>query len=777
MVDPSAITSPNGGRRASETPAEARHAQVRFGSLYWRGFGSAVAIGAAAGLAHALAETLLVSWCGVRIGWLDMVLTGLILGVTITAGLAAWWAVAGLVAPIQRSSSNVPAPVVARRILLFALLAGYCAGAALLSGRRAGWELSTILLSLWTVGLMLIAYGMLWRRCASYTGVALGALIAACAAFATTTWAQQNNEVVGTIRWLIFSVGLYVPALMALALLSRVRPRSSVGGPAGPLAGLAVVTAAVIAVAAVSPRPHAAWQCRIGPVKKPPRGSPPNVVMIVLDTLTAVRMERFGYERATMPGLTRFAEQHGDVVMSSQSPATWTGAAHASMFTGAWPSSHGCRMPRYGDPDPPASLRYPMFPHVPTLAEYLGGHGYRTAALFSNFSVPGLGLERGFDDVDTRPGDGYVGKLLGWAYTGVGPLKPGGWVWNNLPPSLRRHCLGFDRLRPPDRRADEMNVLARRWIETHGAQPYFLCLNYFDPHEPYLPRKAESLPGADRPGFGLVPNKLYNAWLEGRGEMPAALVQELAALYDEELRDLDRAVVDLLEWFRARTDFDRTLLIIVSDHGEEFMEHGLMRHGTDVYQQQIAVPLFIRLPRPLPDDPIEPGPQFQLTDLFATIAEIIGDPHPPKTEGSPWGRGRDYALTEMFVHRPGVQRIDREMHAVTFGAIKYIQSRSATVKEEMYDLAADPQERDNILASHPDLAERARQILAERQAMLDAQGTRQVREQRTSMEALRHLGYLDTEPTRRKRPPASATAPPAPSTRPQDAPVDSHTAD
>lgn len=777
MVDPSATTPANTGTHLSEVPADSNTASGRFAGVYLRGFGSACAIGAAAGLAHALAETLLVSWCGVRIGWLDMVLTGLIMGVSITAGLAAWWAAAGLVVWLRGLSLNAPTPLVARRILLFCLLAGYGAGAAMLSGRRAGWEISTILLSLWTAGLLLIAYLMLWRRCASFGGVALGAVTAACTAVATTTWAQQNGEVVGTIRWLMFTIGLYLPALLTLALLARIRSRANVGGAAGGLAALFAVTAAIIAVAAVTPRPHAAWQCRIGPDKKPPRGSPPNIVLIVLDTLTAVRMERFGYEHVTMPGLTRFADAHCDVVMSSQSPATWTGAAHASMFSGAWPSYHGCRMPRFGDPDPPASLRYPMFPHVPTLAEYLGGHGYRTAALFSNFSVPGLGLERGFDDVDTRPGDGYVGKLLGWAYTGIGPLKPGSWVWSNLPRSLRRHCLGFDRLRPPDRRADEMNVLARRWVETHGGRPYFLCLNYFDPHEPYLPRSAESLPGADRPGFGLVPNKLYHAWLEGRGEMPAALVQELAALYDEELRDLDRAVVELLEFLRARQDFERTLLIITSDHGEEFMEHGLMRHGTDVYQPQIAVPLFIRLPRPLPDDPIEPGPQFQLTDLLATIAEIIGDPHPPKTEGSPWGRGRDYALSEMFVHRPGVQRIDREMHAVTFGAIKYIQSRGATTTEEMFDLSADPRERNNILALHPDLAERARRILAERQAMLDAQGTRQVSEERTSMETLRHLGYLDAEPTRRKRPPASAPAPPAPSTGPQLPPVDSTSAD
>lgn len=208
-------------------------------------------------------------------------------------------------------------------------------------------------------------------------------------------------------------------------------------------------------------------------------------------------------------------------------------------------------------------------------------------------------------------------------------------------------------------------------------RPLFLWLHYMDPHAPYVAQDALAAGG------------------------------DALARYDSELRLVDRELGRLVDFLRVQGLWDDTIVVIHSDHGEEFREHGGQFHATTVYEEQVRVPLFVRLP---PRANAAPGTRqtaVSLLDVAPTVADLVGvAPDAPMV-------GRSFARA-LFGGEPEARpvlsectRFGRDRRAVIDGNHKLIVDRSIGTLE-LYDLAADPMERKNLVEAQP---QRVRELL------------------------------------------------------------------
>jgi arylsulfatase A-like enzyme len=381
----------------------------------------------------------------------------------------------------------------------------------------------------------------LHRGHAARTGLATGAL--ACGLHALPVGLTAPN-------WQVLGAAL---AVLVLGFLPRGLPRRL--GTTLPV--LIPLVPALLAVrAAVTLR---------RPDLAPPTAAAPaasNVLLVVLDTVRADRLGCYGHTRDTTPRLDAFAREHATRFTSARSSSSWTLPSHATLLTGLYPAEHGATHPRAGADErtlAPAWPAQPLRADAKTLAEELRERGWQTAAVVSNplYLRHEFGLDRGFEHYDDRPA-----SLL-WRYSAL-PQIFGFHVWVG-----RR---GY-------RDGRTITDLALRWLqrERRGG-PFFLALNYMEAHAPYLPEAPfDRAFGDARPEDPLHP--------------PEAL-EEL--LYDRELAALDHQVGRLLDGLTRLELLDDTTVVITSDHGEAFGEHGFRKHDWTVFDEVVRVPLLIK---------------------------------------------------------------------------------------------------------------------------------------------------------------------------------------
>jgi len=404
-----------------------------------------------------------------------------------------------------------------------------------------------------------------------------------------------------------------------------------------------------------------------------------NIVIIVLDTVRAESMELFGYHRETMPNLTAFARRRATHVARIEATAPATLPTHASIFTGHYPHSHGAHKAFLDDPAPPA-YAYPLGRDLPTLAGVLGRHGYSTVGFAANFGVlSGYGISRGFDVFDVRESDLSIIRRTSPVHRALFQktlsLKA---VHRLLAPLLARFP-SFDPLRPPYRTAEEMTDLAIEYLDHHAGAPFFLFLNYFDAHDPYLPprRSRNFSAGYPRPEWSGFPADRFDRYLVGGEAVPVEDVRHARNLYDDELSYLDTHLSRVLDRVTGSDLAEGTILIITSDHGESFMEQGMMLHSSQLCSQQIDVPLVMWIPGREGGAPVPVPGSFQHVDLMPTLLQHLGIDVPAGCQGSAWGAGRDHSMAELFVHDlyrdiPGFKR---ELCSVTRRGVKTVFCR------------------------------------------------------------------------------------------------------
>jgi arylsulfatase A-like enzyme len=328
----------------------------------------------------------------------------------------------------------------------------------------------------------------------------------------------------------------------------------------------------------------------------PTQSQGPNVLVIVVDTLRADHLSTYGYARPTSPYLTQLAAE-GTLFESAIAPSSWTLPVHASLLTGLYPSAHGVESDG-------ALLGW----DYPTLGEGFMARGYRTAAFSANTLLfcRRRGFRRGFIHFE----DDFQSVGSSFAQTFYGDLVKH--LLFRL--QLKRDLFGR-------RSAAEINDHALRWVDG-DRRPFFMVLNYLDVHDPYRPPE----PYLHRYTKMKDPRSRASehwAWFE---QVTPQQRQGMLDAYDGAINLVDDQIQQLLQQLKQRRLDRNTVVVITSDHGESFGEHGLMTHGSSLYRELIHVPLMFWAPGRIPAGRRIATP-VSLTSLPATLLEEVGEAH------------------------------------------------------------------------------------------------------------------------------------------------------
>jgi len=435
---------------------------------------------------------------------------------------------------------------------------------------------------------------------------------------------------------------------------------------------------------------------------RPGRPGGRHLVVILIDTLRADALGSYGDRLGLTPRLDAFANE-GVRFAEMLAPSPWTLPSVSSLLTGLQPQTHGAGQ-RFGDFDPSSPRQNDFAPTglpggVRTMAGVLRRQGFYTMGVYQNFYIlPGFGVHQGFDDYASYEDRAEV---------------------------LVDQALG--RLR-----------------EAAGDRRCFLYLHLFDLHSPYNPPEPECTRVARRldPGYQGRLGCEADRNPERTTIPPPADRPWFRALYQAEVAYADRQVGRFLDGLRALGLEDRTVVAVVSDHGEEFWDRLEQEsrlgyetnsdHGHTLYQELVHVPALLRIPgreAAVVRDPV------QLVDLFPTLLRAVGV-EPPASQGRDLtpllgGRAADQAAAagpapapaaggsampagaEAGAEPPGGERATlmadvilhgRPRWSVRRGPWKLVAARDPALPVELYDLRQDPGERNNLAAREPRLA-------------------------------------------------------------------------
>jgi arylsulfatase len=426
--------------------------------------------------------------------------------------------------------------------------------------------------------------------------------------------------------------------------------------------------------------------------------APNGVILILADTLRRDHLQPYGHERPNAPVLSRLASE-GALFRDAISQGTWTKVASTSILTSLYPSTHGVT----DMPD-----RIPAT--ITTLAEAYREAGYAT---FATSSVPFTGkltnLQQGVDVLHERASVEEIGQA-----------------------SAKTARVFTDRL--------------LTWLDERDGAPFFAFLHVFDPHSPFEPqppyerlwmepdviaehrRDMETVAAAVENQFMKLQALPMQAEMDASGVDPGRYVEREKIWYDASIRAMDAEIGRLLERLEELGLGERTLIALVSDHGEEFLEHGRHFHGFTAYGEMINVPLLLWWPGVVPAA-TEVETTVQTIDLMPTLLELSRIAVPGAAQGqsllpllargtSPAELGWEPrpAFSERALAPIAFSSIaaGRECRAVIENGWKLIhntEGRPDLPEYELYDHRADPLDLVDVAAQHPDVVERLRPVL------------------------------------------------------------------
>ncbi|HSF39824.1 MAG TPA: sulfatase [Thermoanaerobaculia bacterium] len=429
---------------------------------------------------------------------------------------------------------------------------------------------------------------------------------------------------------------------------------------------------------------------------------PKNVIFILVDTLRADHLGVYGYGRDTSPALDAFAKE-SLLFENARSQAACTFPSANSILTSRPPTAF------LGQPGQAMGIP----PGIPSIAEILAGRGYRTAAVSASPVVrntksrfnPSGGFGRGFSIFDEAC------------------------VWKPA------HCV--------NQRASE--VLAQK-----DERPFFLYLHYMDPHGPYrAPEKHRKFSGGkvatDKP-FILQgdPNPIGD-WLykakPDPGVTPAEL-QHLIDLYDDEIAYFDLRFGEFLASLRKSGLLEDTILVLTADHGEEFLEHGHIKHCRTLFDNSIKIPYLLHIPGVPARSVAAP---VQNLDLVPTILDYLGvDAAGLGLEGRSLRPVIEEKLEEKEAGDLRQFAAQGSLRSASDDRYKLIHDLAAGTWA-LYDLKADPGEKTDALARERRSFHRLRGSLTAWLARTEGVGSESesVRKASEAEKKLRALGYLE----------------------------------
>ena len=497
------------------------------------------------------------------------------------------------------------------------------------------------------------------RAWARGTTLLAGGLLLALATGLVTGWraAQRGDWMASGLRWLAVRQGIVWFDRVALAVFAAVvvlsawrwwRSSARVVTPSSRI--VLGVIAAVMALRLLLP---------LGG----PSSRGPNLVLISIDTLRADRLSCFGYARPTSPAIDQKLAALGVVFTQASSVSPKTTPSHMSMLTALYPTVHGVTM--WEGTEERAVLN----PRVHTLAELLQNAGYRTAA-----------------------------------FTGGAPMH---------------RTRGFDHGFEIYRHGQQL-PRALAWLEERAADKFFLFFHTYDVHDPYAPPDEyveQFAPGARGPlldaarrvrSQGADWDSAHARYWEAVDRHDPVVTDLLGKLYDAGIRVMDdRTVTPLLGALDRLGLRDNTLVVLVSDHGEAFLEHDAFLHD-DVYWETTHVPWIMRWPGRLPAGRRITTP-VSMIDLMPTLLDLLDVPLPEPVQGRSVAAA---ARGEELVPRPVISEYSTHQAGAFQQAVRIGNERLVlpAAPARLFDLATDPGEQRDVLADRP---ERAAALTAE----------------------------------------------------------------
>lgn len=416
-------------------------------------------------------------------------------------------------------------------------------------------------------------------------------------------------------------------------------------------------------------------------------GRGPNVLLVTIETLRADHVSAYGYGRQTTPFLDSLAAE-GLLFENAHATSSWTLPSLTSLLTSAYTSEHGV-----GSNGPMAGTTLALPEHLALLPELLSARGYRTYGVTASLqTTEKMGYARGFD-----------------RYSNLGSVE-----------------------------CQSVSAQVEAWAtELHQEGEWFLWLHLFDPHGPYHPRE---------PGL----SEFWSPERERRTELESALSQQLfnrrdelgeddlaylEALYDSEIRHADDCLAAI---YGTLPQAEELMLVVTSDHGEEFMERGRLLHAQTLFDESIRIPLIVRPPGG--EEGRSVASPVSLIDVTPTILAAVGAEVPATLRGRALLPQADRETRGRSVYAELLTRSD--LRSVSDGRWKLIRENGRSL---LFDLEEDPGESVDRAGDRPE-------DLARLQAALDrfeeassgytrrgAEITRSAEE----LEALRALGYVD----------------------------------
>ena len=402
----------------------------------------------------------------------------------------------------------------------------------------------------------------------------------------------------------------------------------------------------------------------------------PNVLIVVLDTIRADHLGVHGYSRATSPNIDRIASRSMRFNRAI-STSSWTLPAHASLLTGRYPYEHGANQNKFDG-------------RFVTLPEVLQKHGYRSAAISANVAF--FGRREGFgrffmwfEDYFHSVADMALRTFYGQRFQRLVLVR-----------------LGYEDY-PARKLAPEVTSRALRWLDHDRDKPFFLVLNYFDAHDPYVPPQPwrSMFSKLKLPG-GLINGQVFRVHPK---MTPEQLQGEIDA-YDGAIAYVDNSVGKLWQALEERGLTQNTIVVITSDHGESFGEHGVYFHRNGLYREVIHVPLIVHWPQAIPNG-LQVDTPVSIASIPATLLEMLGMPsngsfHAPSLLTLRQKPNGDVHWPEPLAEMEKFYYSEVEGRIVYIGPMKSLvgskyqfimNNHSGT---ELYDWYADPSQHQNL---------------------------------------------------------------------------------
>ena len=428
----------------------------------------------------------------------------------------------------------------------------------------------------------------------------------------------------------------------------------------------------------------------------------------MIDTQRVDRLSCYGYEKNRTPHIDSLALE-GVLFKRAFAQSSWTRPSIATLITSLYATSH--RAIRKPD-------RLPGV--VTTIAEVLNSHGYYTGGFANNANVtPSFNFDQGYSEYH------YLAPNFFFFASESGSFLT---LYNQLRLVRERFLSQRKYVKYYYQDAEVVTEEAKKFIDRHASKKFFLFLHYMEPHDPYFVHPY------DGEGYARV----------SRPNPPGELAPRYSDVYDGEVSYLDEWIGNLVSYLKKRGLYRNCLIVFTSDHGEEFYEHSGWWHGTTLYEEQLHVPLIVKLPESRFAGEVRD--EFaRLLDVAPTILTLTGFPRPEEMQGRNIFSDRERPQF-VFAEEDHEGNILQSVRTEEWKLILANQGNPRGVEPiELYNLSRDPEESRNLAGENPEVVNLLRGYIE--QTILFAEGkaveAEQIEIDEATRERLKALGYVE----------------------------------